>query len=106
MMYGINDSGKKETIKTFASLCGKRVIYLNTSYEYNASSFNNTLLGNLKEGRWLCLDRSENIKKECLDVLCSRIMEVYRVIRENEEDDDKPWTPLSPLQSPGLGEVP
>ena len=87
MMYGINDSGKKETIKTFASLCGKRVIYLNTSYEYNASSFNNTLLGNLKEGRWLCLDRSENIKKECLDVLCSRIMEVYRVIRENEEDE-------------------
>ena len=87
MLYGLNDSGKKETMKTFASLCGKRILYINTSQEYNEKSFNSALLGSLKEGKWLCLDRTENINKDLLEVISTRIMEVYRVIRENEEDE-------------------
>lgn len=88
LLYGVSDSGKKEIIRTFANLCGKRINYISGSNDYSDISFNKTLLGNLKNGAWICIDRTEAISKECFDVLCNRIMEVYRIIRENHEDEE------------------
>ena len=79
-LYSIKESGKNETLKTFANLCGKRINYVNTTQNFSVQGFNNILYGNLKTGSWICLNNCENIKFELIEVLANRILEVYRIL--------------------------
>ena len=86
--YGIQDTGKKEIIEIFSKLCGKRINYINATSNYDVSSFNKVLYGNIKYGSWICIDESQNIKYELLEILSQRIMEIYRIIRGEIEDEE------------------
>ena len=79
-LYSIKESGKNETLKTFANLCGKRINYVNTTENFTIQGFNNILYGNLKTGSWICLNNSENMKFDLLEILGNRILEVYRML--------------------------
>ena len=87
-IYGIQDTGKKEILDIFAKLCGKRINYINSTQNYDVTSFNKILYGNIKYGSWICIDESQNIKYELLEVLSGRIMEIYRIIRGEIEDEE------------------
>ena len=86
-LYGVKETGRNETIRNFSNLCGKRINYISSNENYSVQAFNNVLLGNLKNGCWICIDRTENMKFELLEVLAVRILEVYRIFRECGEDD-------------------
>ena len=86
-LYGVKETGRNETIRNFANLCGKRINYFSSNENYSIQAFNNVLLGNLKNGCWICIDRTENMKFELLEILAVRILEVYRIFRESGEDD-------------------
>ena len=87
-IYGIQETGKKEILEIFSKLCGKRINYINSTHNYDINSFNKILFGNIKYGSWICIDQSENIKYEIFEVLAGRIMEVYRIIRGEIEDEE------------------
>ena len=75
-IYGIQDTGKKEILEIFSKLCGKRINYINATTNYDINSFNKILYGNIKYGSWICIDESQNIKYELLEILSGKIMEV------------------------------
>ena len=87
-IYGIQDTGKKEILEIFAKLCGKRINYVNATSNYDVNSFNKVLYGNIKYGSWICIDESQNIKFDLLEILSQRIMEIYRIIRGEIEDEE------------------
>jgi hypothetical protein len=87
-IYGIQETGKKEILELFAKLCGKRINYINATSNYDVTSFNKVLFGNIRYGTWICIDKSQNIKYELLEVLAGRIMEIYRVIRGEIEEEE------------------
>ena len=87
-IYGIQETGKKEILDIFAKLCGKRINRINATQNYDVNSFNKILLGNIKYGSWICIDESQHIKYELLEVLAGRIMEIYRNIRGEIEDEE------------------
>ena len=84
-MYGIQDSGKKEILKIFANLCGKKINYINTTKNFSFTSFSNFFYGNIKQGCWLCIDETQNIKYEILETLALRIAEFYRILQSGGE---------------------
>ena len=84
-MYGIQDSGKKEILKIFGNLCGKKINYINTTKNFSFTSFSNFFYGNIKQGCWLCIDETQNIKYEILETLALRIAEFYRILQSGGE---------------------
>ena len=86
-MYGLAESGKKEIFKIFANLCGKRLIYVNTTKNFDLSSFNKYFYGNVKNGCWICIDETQNIKFELLEILATRIADIYRLIQAGNDDE-------------------
>ena len=84
-MYGLQDSGKKEILKIFANLCGKKINYINTTKNFSLASFSNFFYGNIKQGCWLCIDETQNIKYEILETLALRIAEFYRILQAGGE---------------------
>ena len=96
-IYGIQETGKKEILEIFTKLCGKRINYINSTLNYDITSFNKVLYGNIKYGTWICIDQSQNIKFELLEILAGKIMEIYRIVRgeiEGEDFADVPsWIP-------------
>ena len=84
-MYGLQDSGKKEILKIFANLCGKNIIYINTTKNFSFTSFSNFFYGNIKQGCWLCIDETQNIKYEIMETLALRIAEFYRILQSGGE---------------------
>ena len=84
-MYGLQDSGKKEILKIFANLCGKKINYINTSKNFSFTSFSNFFYGNIKQGCWLCIDETQNIKYEIMETLALRIAEFYRILQSGGE---------------------
>ena len=84
-MYGLEDNGKKEILKIFGNLCGKKINYINTTKNFSFNSFSNFFYGNIKQGCWLCIDETENIKYEILEILALRIAEYYRILQSGGE---------------------
>ena len=84
-MYGLQDSGKKEVLKIFANLCGKKINYINTTKNFSFTSFSNFFYGNIKQGCWLCIDETQNIKYEIMENLALRIAEFYRILQSGGE---------------------
>ena len=84
-MYGLEDGGKKEILKIFANLCGKNIIYINTTKNFSFTSFSNFFYGNIKQGCWLCIDETQNIKFEIMETLALRIAEYYRILQSGGE---------------------
>ena len=84
-MYGLEDNGKKEILKIFGNLCGKKINYINTTKNFSFNSFSNFFYGNIKQGCWLCIDETENIKFEILETLALRIAEYYRILQSGGE---------------------
>ena len=84
-MYGLQDSGKKEILKIFGNLCGKKVNYINTTKNFSFTSFSNFFYGNIKQGCWLCIDETQNIKYEIMETLALRIAEFYRILQAGGE---------------------
>ena len=84
-MYGIQDGGKKEMLKIFANLCGKKINYINTTKNFSFTSFSNFFYGNIKQGCWLCIDETQNIKYEIMETLALRIAEYYRILQSGGE---------------------
>ena len=84
-LYGLQDSGKKEILKIFANLCGKKINYINTSKNFSFASFSNFFYGNIKQGCWLCIDETQNIKYEIMETLALRIAEFYRILQSGGE---------------------
>ena len=91
-LYGIKESGKNETLKTFANLCGKRINYINTTENFSVQGFNNILYGNLKTGSWICLNNTENMKFDLFEILGNRILEVYRILIHASSGQDEYFT--------------
>ena len=87
-IYGIQETGKKEILEIFTKLCGKRINYINSTLNYDITSFNKVLYGNIKYGTWICIDQSQNIKFELLEILAGKIMEIYRIVRGEIEGED------------------
>jgi hypothetical protein len=87
-IYGIQESGKKEIFEVLSKLCGKRINYINSTTNYDIASFNKVLYANIKYGSWICIDESQNIKYELLEILSGRIMEVFRAIRGEIEMEE------------------
>ena len=84
-MYGLEDNGKKEILKIFGNLCGKKINYINTTKNFSFNSFTNFFYGNIKQGCWLCIDETQNIKFEILEILALRIAEYYRILQSGGE---------------------
>ena len=84
-MYGLEDNGKKEILKIFGNLCGKKINYINTTKNFSFTSFSNFFYGNIKQGCWLCIDETQNIKFEILETLALRIAEYYRILQAGGE---------------------
>ena len=84
-MYGLEDNGKKEILKIFGNLCGKKINYINTTKNFSFTSFSNFFYGNIKQGCWLCIDETQNIKYEILETLALRIAEYYRILQAGGE---------------------
>ena len=84
-MYGLEDNGKKEILKIFGNLCGKKINYINTTKNFSFTSFSNFFYGNIKQGCWLCIDETQNIKYEILEILALRIAEYYRILQAGGE---------------------
>ena len=84
-MYGLEDNGKKEILKIFGNLCGKNINYINTTKNFSFTSFSNFFYGNIKQGCWLCIDETQNIKYEILETLALRIAEYYRILQSGGE---------------------
>jgi len=84
-MSGLEDNGKKEILKIFGNLCGKKINYINTTKNFSFTSFSNFFYGNIKQGCWLCIDETQNIKFEILETLALRIAEYYRILQAGGE---------------------
>ena len=88
-MYGLNNGTKKETLKVLANICGKRINYFYATSYFSLESFNKVYHANRKTGCWLCIDECQNINFDLIEVLATRIADIYRIMQSNgtEEDD-------------------
>ena len=88
-IYGLNNGTKKETLKTLANLCGKRINYFYATSYFSLESFNKIYFSNRKTGCWLCIDECQNINFDLMEILSTRIADIYRIMQSTgtEEED-------------------
>ena len=88
-LYGLNNGTKKETLKILANLCGKRINYYYATSYFSLESFNKIYLANRKTGCWLCIDQCQNINFDLIEILATRIADIYRIMQSTgtEEED-------------------
>jgi hypothetical protein len=87
-IYGLNNGTKKETIKTLAHLCGKRINYFFATSYFSLESFNKIYYANKKTGCWLCIDECQNIKFDLMEVLATRVADIYRIMQSSGIDEE------------------
>ena len=85
-MYGLQESGKKETIKTLGNFFGKSTIIFKCSEQFDLKSFNKLLYGCMKSGNWLCLDTLDLVAIEMLSVIAQEIMTIYKYMADPKEE--------------------
>ena len=88
-IYGLKNGTKKETLKVLANLCGKRINYCYTTSYFSLESFNKIYSANKRTGCWLCLDECQNINFDLIEILATRVADIYRIMQSNgaEEED-------------------
>ena len=88
-VYGLNNGTKKETLKVLANICGKRINYFYATSYFSLESFNKIYFANKKTGCWLCIDECQNIKFDLIEILATRIADIYRIMQTSgtEEED-------------------
>ena len=87
-LYGIQETGKKEILGMFAKLCGKRITYVNVTANYDINAFNKIYYGNSKNEGWICIDQTQYLKYELLQLISGRIMEIYRIIHSKGDNNE------------------
>jgi energy-coupling factor transporter ATP-binding protein EcfA2 len=83
-MYGLPDSGKKETLHTLSRTFGKSMTIFTCSEQFDVSSFNKLLYGSIKNGSWILLDRVDLVTREMMSVVSQHIMNVYRMLNDKD----------------------
>ena len=87
-IYGLNNGTKKETLKVLANICGKRINYFYATSYFSLESFNKIYYANRKTGCWLCIDESQNIKFDLIEILANRIADIYRIMQSSGMDEE------------------
>ena len=91
-IYGLNNGTKKETLKVFANLCGKRINYCFTTSYFSLESFNKIYNANRKTGCWICIDECQNINFDLIEILANRVADIYRIMQSNGTEEEE-FTP-------------
>ena len=87
-IYGLNNGTKKETLKVLANLCGKRINYFYATSYFSLESFNTIYNANKKSGCWLCIDECQNINYDLIEILATRIADIYRIMQTTGTDEE------------------
>ena len=87
-IYGLNNGTKKETIRTLANICGKRINYFYATSYFSLESFNKIYYANKKTGCWLCIDECQNINFDLIEILATRIADIYRIMQSSGVDEE------------------
>ena len=67
-------------------LIGRNVHRLICSEGFNEISLRNELFSSMKNGAWISVEKCECLSKEMFDLIAIRVNEVYRSIRESDEE--------------------
>lgn len=86
LIYGLSESGKKETLTSFAKILGKSLFIFKCSKEFDQKAFHKILYGGQKAGNWLLLDHIELISKENLSAIAQDILQVHWNIQDPKAD--------------------
>ena len=76
--YGLESSGKKETLKNLSRLFGKSLIIFKCTENFEEKAFDKLEKGISKSENWLCLDNIENLSLQTLSILALKIISFYR----------------------------
>ena len=87
-IYGLNNGTKKETLKVLGNLCGKRINYFYATSYFSLESFNKIYYANRKSGCWLCIDECQNINFDLIEILATRIADIYRIMQSSGTDEE------------------
>jgi dynein heavy chain len=91
IIYGLPESGKKETLISFSKILGKSIFIFKCSQNFDQKSFHKLLYGGQKAGNWLLLDNIENISKENLSAIAQDILIVHWNIQDPKADFYLPY---------------
>ncbi len=92
LLYGLPESGKKETLHSFAKILGKSLLIFKCSKDFDQKAFHKVLYGGLKtSGNWLLLDNIELVSKENLSTIAQDILQVHWNILDLKADFYLPY---------------
>ena len=87
VIYGVDIDAMNYALEESAyKLLGRNVHRLICSPNFTDESIRNALYANMKNGAWISIERAEVLSKEMFEILALRIKEIYRIIRESDED--------------------
>jgi len=90
-VYGLAESGKKETLLSFSKILGKSLFIFKCSQNFDQKAFHKLLYGGQKSGSWLLLDGIELISKENLSAIAQDILMVHWNIQDPKADFYLPY---------------
>lgn len=84
ILYGLHESGKKDTLLSFAKILGKALYTFRCSQNMDIKAFQKLLYASQKTDNWLMLDCIELINKENLSVIAQEILMVHWNIQDSK----------------------
>jgi hypothetical protein len=91
ILYGLPESGKKETLLSFSKICGKSLYIFKCSPYTDHKAFHKILYGGQKIGNWILLDNIDIIDRELLSVIAQDILQVHWNINDPNADFYLPY---------------
>jgi hypothetical protein len=91
ILYGLPESGKKETLLSFSKILGKSLYVFKCSPFTDHKAFHKILYGGQKAGNWILLDNIDIIDKELLSAIAQDILLVHWNINDPKADFYLPY---------------
>ena len=79
-LYGLPESGKKETLKILSKMFGKSLIMFNCTSNLDEKSFERLTCGIYKSGNWLCFDGMNHLPINILSLCAQKIVNIYKEV--------------------------
>ena len=84
VVYGLNESNKKESFKIFSKLVGHYPFFIKCNNLLDTKSFVNIKAAIQKRGNWLVVDEFEKLNLEQISVISEEISAIYRAFHESD----------------------
>jgi len=84
IIYGLNESNKKESFKIFSKLLGHYPFFIKCNSLLDTKGFTNIKYAVQKRGNWLIVDEFEKLSVEQISVISEEISAIYRAFHDSE----------------------